>query len=171
MRLQPRFGQDTRALRYTAPTNVDPARRLDNRRDHCRFSLWLSFHRKRTANQIRLIFVATLVAFVFARRSYLFHSLTISRHQRNGVRLNSFPVMPSDAVICIGQTPSATVTLRVAKRSEQGAGAETAGLEVAKKAGAQVDVKTCGGVTCSTIIPPASLAPLETGLLVPPDKW
>jgi hypothetical protein len=85
--------------------------------------------------------------------------------------LKGTDVPGGDAAICIGQTPSATVTLRVAKRSEQGAGAETAGLGVAKKAGAKVDVKTCRGVTCSTIIPPASLAPLETGLLVPPDKW
>jgi len=63
-----------------------------------------------------------------------------------------------NAAICMGQTPTSRVTLRLAKRSEQGAGAEAAGIEIAKKMGAQVDVKTFGPVTCSTVIPPASLA-------------
>ncbi len=66
--------------------------------------------------------------------------------------------MPGGTGICMGQTPTARVTLRLAKRPEQGAGAEAAGIEIAKKMGAQVDVKTFGPVTCSTVIPPASLA-------------
>ena len=66
--------------------------------------------------------------------------------------------MPGGAGICMGQTPTARVTLRLAKRPEQGTGAEAAGIEIAKKMGSQVDVKTFGPVTCSTVIPPASLA-------------
>jgi hypothetical protein len=63
-----------------------------------------------------------------------------------------------EASICSGQAPTAQVMLRLAKGSGQGGGKEAAGLEVAKKMGAQVDVKTFGPVTCSTMIPPASLA-------------
>lgn len=65
-----------------------------------------------------------------------------------------------NAAMCMGQTPTASVMLRVAKRSAQGAGAGAAGIETAKKMGAQVDVKTFGAVICSTMIPPANLAQL-----------
>jgi len=63
-----------------------------------------------------------------------------------------------DTAICMGQAPTARVMLRLAKRSEKNGGAEAAGIEIAKKMGAQVEVKTFGEITCSTIIPPASLA-------------
>jgi hypothetical protein len=72
--------------------------------------------------------------------------------------LKGTDVPGGDAAICMGQTPTARVMLRLAKRSEQGGGAEAAGIEIAKKMGAQVDVKTFGAVTCSTVIPPANLA-------------
>jgi len=48
--------------------------------------------------------------------------------------------------------------LRLAKTSGQGGGKESAGIAAAKSMGARVDVKTFGPITCSTMIPPASLA-------------
>jgi hypothetical protein len=60
--------------------------------------------------------------------------------------------------LCTGRTPTATVLLRVAKGSGGSGGAEAAGIEMARKMGAQVDVKTFGAITCSTMVPPASLA-------------
>jgi len=47
--------------------------------------------------------------------------------------------------------------LRLAKTSGQGGGKESAGIAAAKSMGARVDVKTFGPITCSTMIPPASL--------------
>src|SRR5260370_29675708 len=63
------------------------------------------------------------------------------------------------AELCMGQTPTASVMLRLAKRSDQGQGKgkEAAGIEMAKKMGAQVEVKTDGPITCSTMIPPKGL--------------
>jgi hypothetical protein len=59
--------------------------------------------------------------------------------------------------LCMGQTPTASIMLRLAKRSDSGKGKESAGIETAKKMGAQVEVKTDGPITCSTMIPPKSL--------------
>ena len=60
--------------------------------------------------------------------------------------------------ICVGQASTARVMLRLAKTSGQGGGKESAGIAAAKSMGARVDVKTFGPITCSTMIPPASLA-------------
>ncbi len=57
------------------------------------------------------------------------------------------------AAFCSGRTPAVSVMLRMAPRPP-GPGNEAAGVAVAKKMGAQVDVKTFGPITCSTIIPP-----------------
>jgi hypothetical protein len=70
--------------------------------------------------------------------------------------------MPGTTQICMGSTPNARVMLRLAQRSaDEGAKAngerERKGMEIMKKMGAQVDVKTFGPVTCSTITPPASM--------------
>jgi hypothetical protein len=67
------------------------------------------------------------------------------------------------AAMCIGKTGTATVMLRVAKRKmpegKAPAGArERAGIEMAKKMGAQVDVKNFGPITCSTMVPAPSMA-------------
>lgn len=64
--------------------------------------------------------------------------------------------------LCRGETPTAVVLLRLATglnpgRDRSGA-TERAGIEAAKKRGAQVDVKIFGPITCSTIVPPANLA-------------
>jgi hypothetical protein len=66
------------------------------------------------------------------------------------------PAPGGTADICAGRTPTASVMLRLAKRSGQG-GAEAAGIEAAKKMGAQVQVKAEGAITCSTMIPPKTL--------------
>ena len=62
------------------------------------------------------------------------------------------------ASICMGRTAAGSVMLRVAKAGNQTGDKEAKGIEAAKKMGAQVDVKTFGPVTCSTMIPPANLA-------------
>jgi len=64
---------------------------------------------------------------------------------------------PTGAEVCTGTTPTATVTLRLAKRSPESQGKEVKGIEMVKKMGAQVQVKTDGPITCSTLIPPANL--------------
>jgi hypothetical protein len=63
-------------------------------------------------------------------------------------------------LLCNGTTPKASVLLRVAtKRDGSGSGdAAKAGIEAARKMGAQVDVKTFGPMTCSTMVPPENLA-------------
>lgn len=64
--------------------------------------------------------------------------------------------------LCTGQAPTATVMLRLVTGLDPGrdrSGAkEKAGIEMVKKIGAQVDVKTFGPITCSTIEPPANQA-------------
>src|SRR2546425_5651797 len=61
--------------------------------------------------------------------------------------------------LCMGQAPTARILLRLATRAggDRSGAAEKAGLDAAKKMGAQVDVKTFGPMTCSTMVPPASL--------------
>ena len=72
----------------------------------------------------------------------------------SGLRAQSVPGGTAD--LCAGQTPTASVMLRLAKRSGQ-QGVEAAGIDVAKKMGAQVQVETVGPITCSSMIPPKSL--------------
>jgi hypothetical protein len=60
--------------------------------------------------------------------------------------------------ICNGQTATARVMLRLAPANPDPSGSqEAAGIAIAKKMGAQVDVKTFGPLTCSTMIPPKNL--------------
>jgi hypothetical protein len=67
--------------------------------------------------------------------------------------------MPGAAAsMCMGHTPTASVLLRLAPRSKPGGANEATGIAIAKQMGAQVEVKTVGAITCSTMIPPASLA-------------
>lgn len=64
--------------------------------------------------------------------------------------------------LCTGQTPTATVLLRLvtglAPGRDRSGSKEMAGIEIAKGMGAQVAVKTFGPITCSTMVPPANLA-------------
>lgn len=62
------------------------------------------------------------------------------------------------AELCTGETPTVTVLLRLAKRTTGTSGDAKAGIEAARTMGAQVDVKIFGPISCSTVVPPASLA-------------
>ena len=66
----------------------------------------------------------------------------------------------ANAHICTGHTPTATVVLRMGTRSASDgkeSGKASKGIEMVRKMGVQVDVKTFGPVTCSTMIPPKNL--------------
>ena len=64
-----------------------------------------------------------------------------------------------DVQTCSGEASTATMTIRLFRRTGDPSGAkEKAGIEAIKKMGAQVDVKSSGGVTCMTTVPPANLA-------------
>jgi hypothetical protein len=73
--------------------------------------------------------------------------------------LNAQNTGGTSAQICMGSSPKGSVMLRLATRKNAGppGEAERQGLEVVKKMGAQVDVKTFGAITCSAIIPPKNL--------------
>jgi len=73
-----------------------------------------------------------------------------------GMKSQGVPAGAAD--ICMGQTSTASIMLRLATRSGQAQGKEAAGIEAAKKMGAQVEVKTDGPITCSQMIPPPNLA-------------
>ncbi len=66
------------------------------------------------------------------------------------------------AELCTGQAPTATVMLRLVTGLDPGrdrsGGTEKGGIEMVKKMGIQVDVKTFGPIICSTMVPPANLA-------------
>jgi len=70
--------------------------------------------------------------------------------------------MAAGVALCTGQTSTATLMLRLATGLDPGrdrsGGTEMKGIEIVKKMGAQVEVKTFGPMTCSTVVPPASLA-------------
>jgi hypothetical protein len=68
-------------------------------------------------------------------------------------------VSQGEADLCSGQVGKLKVVIRVARRQGDGT-AERQGIDAARRMGAQVDVKTEGDLTCSTVIPPASLAHL-----------
>ena len=62
-----------------------------------------------------------------------------------------------EVAICSGRTSKAGVLLRLAKARGSSAEAANAGVEMARKAGMQVEVKTFGPVTCSSMTPPDNL--------------
>ena len=63
--------------------------------------------------------------------------------------------------LCIGQTSTAMVMLRLSTglnpERDRSGGTEKKGIDAVKKMGIQVDVKTFGPITCSTMVPPANL--------------
>ena len=76
------------------------------------------------------------------------------------VILKSDGTMPGGkAEHCTGQAPAAAVMLRLVAGLDPGrdrsGGKEKAGIDMIKKMGGQVDVKTFGPVVCSTMQPPA----------------
>ena len=69
-----------------------------------------------------------------------------------------------DVQTCGGVSQSTRVQLRLFKRSTDSSGnAEQAGIDAIRKMGAQVDVKTSGGIMCMTAVPPANLAAMGFG--------
>lgn len=77
-----------------------------------------------------------------------------------GLKVSSWKALPqtaqTDAALCNGDAGTATVLLRTATRTGA-SDRESKGIAIAKQMGAQVDVKTFGPVTCSSVIPPKSL--------------
>jgi hypothetical protein len=66
-------------------------------------------------------------------------------------------VSKADAQLCTAETPTATVLLRWAKKSGPTSDNAAKGVAMAKQMGAQVEVKTFGPITCSSLIPPKTL--------------
>jgi hypothetical protein len=64
---------------------------------------------------------------------------------------------PAGGSLCQMQTATGSVLLRLAKKTGKGTGAAEAGIAMAKQMGAQVDVRTFGAITCSTMIPPKAM--------------
>lgn len=69
------------------------------------------------------------------------------------------PAGKVEAQLCSAETPTAKVLLRWAKAppTKGQSNVEAEGIKIAKQMGAQVDVKTFGAITCSTMIPPKNL--------------
>ena len=66
--------------------------------------------------------------------------------------------------MCSGESATAKVMLRLFKRTDSASGnTEQAGIDAVKKMGAQVEVKTSGGITCMTMVPPANMAQMGFG--------
>jgi hypothetical protein len=62
--------------------------------------------------------------------------------------------------MCVGQVGRFKVLIRVARRQDNTGETERQGIETLRKMGVRVEVKTDGDLTCSTMVPPASLAHL-----------
>src|SRR5262245_59022387 len=69
-----------------------------------------------------------------------------------------------DVQTCAGETPGARVLLRFFRRTTDRSGnVEQAGIDAFRKMGAQVDVKSSGGITCMTAVPPQNMAAMGFG--------
>jgi hypothetical protein len=72
-----------------------------------------------------------------------------------GGKLSTFsPQSYGNADMCTATSPTAKVMLRWAMKKGSSAEAAAKGLEMMKKMGATVDLKTFGPIICSTLIPP-----------------
>jgi hypothetical protein len=71
-----------------------------------------------------------------------------------GSKLSNFT---ESGPFCNAKGANRAVMLRIARKTGED-GAEAKGIEMMKKMGVQVDVKTFGAITCSTLLPPSSLA-------------
>jgi hypothetical protein len=81
-----------------------------------------------------------------------------------GSKVTLKPGSIGDVQTCGGETQSARVLVRLFKRSSDPSGrAEQAGIDAIRKMGAQVDVKTAGGIMCMTAVPPANMAAMGFG--------
>jgi hypothetical protein len=69
------------------------------------------------------------------------------------------PSKTGSVQMCSARTPAATILLRITSSRGEGTAANAAaeGIKMAREMGAQVDVKTFGAITCSTMIPSKSM--------------
>jgi hypothetical protein len=61
------------------------------------------------------------------------------------------------AEYCTGTSGTAKVMLRLARKASRAPGTEAKGIEMMRNMGAQIDVKTFGPITCSSMIPPKNM--------------
>jgi len=80
-----------------------------------------------------------------------------------GAKVTLKPGSIGDVQTCAGETATARVLVRFFTRKDQSGNAEQAGIDAIKKMGAQVDVKTSGGIMCMTAVPPQNLAAMGFG--------
>ena len=74
------------------------------------------------------------------------------------------PSSMGEVQLCRGETAAARVSIRLFKGTKESFDtAEQAGLDAIKKMGAQVDVKTSGGIMCTTAVPPDDKATIGFG--------
>lgn len=59
--------------------------------------------------------------------------------------------------MCSGSTTGFTLLLRLAQRTGGDTGMEDKAMAMVKRMGGQVELKTFGPMTCSTVVPPANL--------------
>jgi hypothetical protein len=71
-----------------------------------------------------------------------------------GTKLEMKGVTVGASNFCSARTPALGVMIRMAQRVAGAADKESAGIAIARKMGARIDVKKYGPITCSTIIPP-----------------
>lgn len=72
-----------------------------------------------------------------------------------GIAAGSFT---KQLTFCVANSPAGKIMLRAAERSDKTGAKESAGLAVAKKMGAKVDLRRDGPTTCMTSVPPPNLA-------------
>ena len=81
-----------------------------------------------------------------------------------GAKVMLVPGSIGTAQTCSGEAPSARVLVRIFKRTGDPSGkTEQAGIDAIRKMGAQIDVKSAGGISCMTAVPPANMAAMGFG--------
>jgi len=71
-----------------------------------------------------------------------------------GAKVEMKGVTVGTSNFCSARTPSLGVMVRMAQRPAGAGDKESAGITIARKMGAQIDIKKYGPITCSTIVPP-----------------
>jgi hypothetical protein len=75
-----------------------------------------------------------------------------------GAKIALKPKMRGEVQTCSGQTATASVIVRLFRRTGNPDGViEPAGIAAAKKMGAQVDMSTLNGITCLMVRPPRNV--------------
>ncbi|HVN47105.1 MAG TPA: hypothetical protein VMT66_17920 [Steroidobacteraceae bacterium] len=81
----------------------------------------------------------------------------LTQSEIEGALAMKLPPLAPAGPFCVARTSERTVTVRMAPSSGT-PGRESKGIEKAKQMGFQVEVKTDGPITCSRLMPPASMA-------------